>query len=374
MQPKRNWKSRRKQQKRLRKHKAVQKQVTSPEIQLPKKKELLPEIQQPGNLVLSPVIQRLENLAPEIRQTGKLVVRAEIQQPGNLVQILELGNLELIQQPGNLVQILERASLEPIQQPESLEQIQQPGNLEQIQQPEKLVLEPQMPESPEIQQLKKLELRLEIQQPENLEQIQQPGNLEQIQQPEKLVLEPQKPESPEIQQLENLVQRLATQQVENLVLENLVVLGMDNKAQRVGPETINKELVEPLKDKRGALVPLEEARSPPGKRAKEKRVQNWTIPLKSSSTNLLRTQRKRYQPVKSMALAWKGSYAKFWICLLMSVDFVSANAIFRKAAFMLYAISSTTMGCTRWILRTWPICTSVSLLRQKTFCLDACLI
>ncbi|XP_030238360.1 bromodomain-containing protein DDB_G0280777-like isoform X3 [Drosophila navojoa] len=374
MQPKRNWKSRRKQQKRLRKHKAVQKQVTSPEIQLPKKKELLPEIQQPGNLVLSPVIQRLENLAPEIRQTGKLVVRAEIQQPGNLVpiqhpgnlvqilelgnlepiqqpgnlvQILELGNLELIQQPGNLVQILERASLEPIQQPESLEQIQQPGNLEQIQQPEKLVLEPQMPESPEIQQLKKLELRLEIQQPENLEQIQQP---------------------------ENLVQRLATQQVENLVLENLVVLGMDNKAQRVGPETINKELVEPLKDKRGALVPLEEARSPPGKRAKEKRVQNWTIPLKSSSTNLLRTQRKRYQPVKSMALAWKGSYAKFWICLLMSVDFVSANAIFRKAAFMLYAISSTTMGCTRWILRTWPICTSVSLLRQKTFCLDACLI
>ncbi|XP_030238361.1 bromodomain-containing protein DDB_G0280777-like isoform X4 [Drosophila navojoa] len=372
MQPKRNWKSRRKQQKRLRKHKAVQKQVTSPEIQLPKKKELLPEIQQPGNLVLSPVIQRLENLAPEIRQTGKLVVRAEIQQPGNLVpiqhpgnlvqilelgnlepiqqpgnlvQILELGNLELIQQPGNLVQILERASLEPIQQPESLEQIQQPGNLEQIQQPEKLVLEPQMPE-----------------------------NLEQIQQPEKLVLEPQKPESPEIQQLENLVQRLATQQVENLVLENLVVLGMDNKAQRVGPETINKELVEPLKDKRGALVPLEEARSPPGKRAKEKRVQNWTIPLKSSSTNLLRTQRKRYQPVKSMALAWKGSYAKFWICLLMSVDFVSANAIFRKAAFMLYAISSTTMGCTRWILRTWPICTSVSLLRQKTFCLDACLI
>ncbi|XP_030238363.1 uncharacterized protein LOC115561918 isoform X6 [Drosophila navojoa] len=326
MQPKRNWKSRRKQQKRLRKHKAVQKQVTSPEIQLPKKKELLPEIQQPGNLVLSPVIQRLENLAPEIRQTGKLVVRAEIQQPGNLVPI---------QHPGNLVQILELGNLEPIQQP---------GNLVQI-----------------------LELG-------NLEQIQQPGNLEQIQQPEKLVLEPQKPESPEIQQLENLVQRLATQQVENLVLENLVVLGMDNKAQRVGPETINKELVEPLKDKRGALVPLEEARSPPGKRAKEKRVQNWTIPLKSSSTNLLRTQRKRYQPVKSMALAWKGSYAKFWICLLMSVDFVSANAIFRKAAFMLYAISSTTMGCTRWILRTWPICTSVSLLRQKTFCLDACLI
>ncbi|XP_017856164.1 PREDICTED: uncharacterized protein LOC108609005 isoform X4 [Drosophila arizonae] len=291
----------------LRKHKTLQKQQeTSPEIQLPIKKELLPEIQQPGKLVLSPVIQRPENLAPEIRQTEKLVVRPEIQQPANLVLIQPLGNLVQIQEPGNLVQ---------------------------------------------------------IQPPENLVLIQQPENLEPIQQPENLV------QRPEIRQLENLVQRPEIHQP-----ESLVVLRLDNKAQRVEPETINKVLTRPLKAKKEALVRLEGARSPPGKRAKEEKAQNWMIPLKSSSTNLLRTQRRRCLPARSMALAWKGSYAKFWICLLMSVDFVSANAIFRKAAFMLYAINSTIMGCTHWILRTWPICTSVSLLRQRTFCLDACLI
>ncbi|XP_017856162.1 PREDICTED: uncharacterized protein LOC108609005 isoform X2 [Drosophila arizonae] len=313
----------------LRKHKTLQKQQeTSPEIQLPIKKELLPEIQQPGKLVLSPVIQRPENLAPEIRQTEKLVVRPEIQQPANLVLIQPLGNLVQIQEPGNLVQI---------QPPENLVLIQQPENLEPIQQPENLALGPQMPEN--------LELRMEIQQLENLVQ------------------------RPEIRQLENLVQRPEIHQP-----ESLVVLRLDNKAQRVEPETINKVLTRPLKAKKEALVRLEGARSPPGKRAKEEKAQNWMIPLKSSSTNLLRTQRRRCLPARSMALAWKGSYAKFWICLLMSVDFVSANAIFRKAAFMLYAINSTIMGCTHWILRTWPICTSVSLLRQRTFCLDACLI